>query len=1126
MADISHDLDLALMRVEEDPNNPDPDFDAFYNSLDFEDANYSRMLKYEFPPLWSSVILVGFPLGGTSISVTKGVISEIDQRDASSAQPVYLSKVKSGKVINMWVDAAMNPGNSGGPAFDMNGELLGIAWAGIPGAQNAGFLIPNIIVHNFLIACLGKPRDGGSVSVMLERGPIAKALPGPQVTSALEKKANAHPKQKHHKQPENHSEVISESSVTTSEITTGKDGKMHEVSKTTVEEDKDGKRKKYTVVKKGDPKHPEKAQKFVSNEESSDKDNGKSSALSESISDNGNDISHEIQEREKAIEKKIFDEDPFNPDSFENFDSSFAEDSFPTTHDLLAHPVKALHKATQKLLARKPADVYNSLVTRFPFLQDFDDSHNGKVREAFIKHFEDSKSNHSGEDKLDKEVTSAMEKSADDKDRKASVKHYLVRKAMEKLISSHPHIRNGYHDIERANWEDINNINAEQNEHIISPTSYVEEGVRAKAHRIFGNWFAHGQSADVTDPIHLPSAQETRAQESFDRSASYNPNTNYPAWKAFYNDQSGTPPQNEADYKQTTLDWKTEMDNRADTNDRGGYNPVPNNLVGGPSAVVLDVDQLGPEAAQHIENQYLGKVVDKDSLGETQNPAVIPQNAPQYNEYGRAGIRIPGPEQNNYLFQNSDINPNIPLAKMVPNVPAPDPLRYGEARMGAYDPQSYLNAIMEKLEYYLGHDFYDYDVNNPPTGHFIKASDGVTKFNKKIMEPWTPPEQYSSGWDFSGNPFFHHPIVAKALALSGTQSDMRKAPENFLVPPPGSFPSYFIPPNMPPPSQGHYDANFDGRSQQLIMANGNYNVAPNPQYPPQPQKMEITHQKGPTETYVEAIGQDGSKDILSELPDEAQAVIPEHIDHEGVQGIYKENGVDVENIGSQGSSSFVEMREDGDKNSNLMKKEPKADDHSPDNKSDKVDNSKKPGSDMFGMMGQDMLLMLLLDQFRQSKKRKQEHMLRQLGNYHADVIGDENGIPKDPSSSSLSEEAVSTTSGFNNEDLVSINNPLGADSDSMDFKPQLFAATMQSSLASTVPDDGFGAGSHTATVPGRYVQPSALIHKGLRRKIEKDQKSKKDVTGGTGAVSVQAERTKAFEYLKFNEANKGWVSVL
>ena len=44
---------------------------------------------------------MGFPTGGTQISVTRGVVSRID--------------VDGHSVLRIQIDAAINPGNSGGP---------------------------------------------------------------------------------------------------------------------------------------------------------------------------------------------------------------------------------------------------------------------------------------------------------------------------------------------------------------------------------------------------------------------------------------------------------------------------------------------------------------------------------------------------------------------------------------------------------------------------------------------------------------------------------------------------------------------------------------------------------------------------------------------------------------------------------------------------------------------------------------------------------------------------------------------------------------------------------------------------------------------------------------------------
>ena len=52
--------------------------------------------------------LRGYPLGGDSLSITKGIVSRVVMTRYAHA---------SNKLLGIQIDAAINPGNSGGPAF-------------------------------------------------------------------------------------------------------------------------------------------------------------------------------------------------------------------------------------------------------------------------------------------------------------------------------------------------------------------------------------------------------------------------------------------------------------------------------------------------------------------------------------------------------------------------------------------------------------------------------------------------------------------------------------------------------------------------------------------------------------------------------------------------------------------------------------------------------------------------------------------------------------------------------------------------------------------------------------------------------------------------------------------------
>jgi S1-C subfamily serine protease len=137
---IAHDLDLAVIEVDDD---------LFWETVIVgELAPASHSVE-----LYSEVNTIGFPAGGSTVCVTKGVISRFDAHVYAHPEAVGNypgSRNSTGPVFILQVDSAINPGNSGGPAVDQTGKVVGVASSGMSDSQNVGYVIPSSIVHLYL----------------------------------------------------------------------------------------------------------------------------------------------------------------------------------------------------------------------------------------------------------------------------------------------------------------------------------------------------------------------------------------------------------------------------------------------------------------------------------------------------------------------------------------------------------------------------------------------------------------------------------------------------------------------------------------------------------------------------------------------------------------------------------------------------------------------------------------------------------------------------------------------------------------------------------------------------------------------------------------------------------------
>jgi serine protease Do len=87
-----------------------------------------------------TVIAIGNPLGSLSNTVTVGSVSALNREVDVADDSFNFASRTHFDVIQ--TDAAINPGNSGGPLINSNGEVIGVNFATISGADNLSFALP------------------------------------------------------------------------------------------------------------------------------------------------------------------------------------------------------------------------------------------------------------------------------------------------------------------------------------------------------------------------------------------------------------------------------------------------------------------------------------------------------------------------------------------------------------------------------------------------------------------------------------------------------------------------------------------------------------------------------------------------------------------------------------------------------------------------------------------------------------------------------------------------------------------------------------------------------------------------------------------------------------------------
>jgi S1-C subfamily serine protease len=121
---VAPGIDLAVLKLEDET---------------FFEKRPPLVRTSTLPEVKETVLVYGYPQGGSTLSITKGIVSRIE----------FAGYGEGISGVRVQIDAAINPGNSGGPAL-VDGKMVGLIFSKLTQADNIGYIIPSEEIDLFL----------------------------------------------------------------------------------------------------------------------------------------------------------------------------------------------------------------------------------------------------------------------------------------------------------------------------------------------------------------------------------------------------------------------------------------------------------------------------------------------------------------------------------------------------------------------------------------------------------------------------------------------------------------------------------------------------------------------------------------------------------------------------------------------------------------------------------------------------------------------------------------------------------------------------------------------------------------------------------------------------------------